>query len=610
MCGIAGLVWHAARDAAETEARLECMRDTLRHRGPDDSGIHVSADRRVGLLNTRLAIRDLTPAAHMPMRNGDGTLCLTYNGEIFNAAELREELERAGYAFRSTGDTEVVLAGYQFWQEDVVGKLRGMFAFAIADSTRQCIFMARDPLGIKPLYYAATDRAFVFGSELKALLASGLIARTIDRGAVAAFLQLGSVPAPLTMIAGVRALEPGHTATVEADQRIRMRRYYSLPSPCAATVSPQAVRNSLASAVESHLAADVAVGAFLSGGLDSSAVVALAAQFTPQLVTCSVRFDASTPDESRFARAVAERFGTRHHEVHVSARDMVDGIAQVVAALDQPSIDGFNTYFISKAAAGIGLKVVLSGLGGDEIFGGYPTFRGVPRVMRAVKSVRVAPRAAARAVTSLTRADRWRKVAAAVRRPAAPESAYLTFRGLFTEEETAALSGGDGFDAHDYVARRAAGEGDVADWVSRAELRSYTANQLLRDADVMSMAHSLELRVPLLDTDLVDAMLKVPAAQRLSGKGLKPLLRAAVQDLLPQEVLSRREKQGFTFPMAEWLNSRTAAPLWEWGGSILDTFDSSAMAEVAAGFRSGRTHWSRAWSLIVLNEWSRQLGHA
>lgn len=615
MCGIAGIIWHERRAVETTVALLTRMTDALHHRGPDDSGTYVDAPGRVGLANTRLAIRDLSPAGHMPMSSPDGKCCITYNGEIYNAAELRAELRRLGHEFRSTSDTEVVLSGYEQWGDEVVTRLRGMFAFAIADHSTEPgrVLLARDPLGIKPLYYSVRADSFVFASEVCAFVAAGTTTRTVNPQALSAYLQLGSIPAPHTIFDDIRALEAGSLLIIDQHGTREPRPYFELPPPRHSEKRIN-VREALRNAVESHLVSDVPVGVFLSGGLDSSALVALAAAHAPGIATCTIRFHEKDADESAYARAVAHRFRTDHHEVVMVADDIVNGIDKLIRAIDQPSIDGFNTYFIAQAAAGVGLKVVLSGLGGDELFGGYPTFAGVPRVLAGVRAVRGVGmgRLAARAVTAVTRHDRWNKITAALARPASPESAYLTYRGLFTPDEAAALLGTSHakFDALGYVRGRAAGGGDVRDWVSRAELRTYTASQLLRDADVMSMAHSLEVRVPLLDTRLVETVLAVPAADRFRGSGSKPMLRAAMAGLLPAEVLARRGKQGFTFPMKEWLASERAAPLWDWQGGVLDSFDRKMLTSVRAGFRAGRTHWSRAWSLIVLNEWHRRAAHA
>lgn len=602
MCGIAAILWREAHPVAITEQQLAAMRDALRHRGPDDAGLYISANGRIGLANTRLAIRDLSAAGHMPMQSPDGSLAITYNGELYNAAALRNELQSMGYSFRSSGDTEVVLAGYRYWGEDVVRRLRGIFAFAIADDAR--LFCARDPLGVKPLYYAVLPNAAVIASELRAFTASGAIERRIDAHALSAYLQLGSVPAPMTMLAGVRALEPGCTLVVQYDARATVRRYYDFPQAdrSAGTID---VDGAVMDAVTSQLVADVPVGALLSGGLDSSALVALAAKRQPDLNTLTIGFEESAVDESANARAVARRLGTVHHEHRVTAADFFAAVPRIIGALDQPSIDGFNTWFISQAAAETGLKVLLSGLGGDELFGGYPTFRGVPAITRLLP--RAAPLVAAAA--KLGRADRWKKLAAVARHPTSRESAYLVYRALYTAEETLSLTRtAMPFDAVQHIHERVEQVEDARDWVSRAELRMYMANQLLRDTDAMSMAHSVEIRVPLLDTDLVDRVMTISPAQRFEGEGSKPLLRAAVKHLLPPEVLDR-PKRGFTFPIRSWLNAPQARAFLEWKGGLLDDFDQRALADVRTRFDAGRTHWSRVWALVVLNEWNRQLTH-
>ncbi|HUP90200.1 MAG TPA: asparagine synthase (glutamine-hydrolyzing) [Longimicrobiales bacterium] len=599
MCGIAGVLWREPRHSQQSAEILERMKHALRHRGPDDNGLHVDGAGRFAFLNTRLAIRDLLPAGHMPMRSPDGRLCITYNGEIYNAEELREELRRLGYAFRSHSDTEVVLAGYQHWGSEVARKLRGMFAFAIADEAQ--LVLARDPLGIKPLYYVQERDRFAFASEIRAFVDGGLTSRAINATAISAYLQLGSIPAPLTIYDDVRALEPGQLLEIDFQLALRQRKYFHLAEPGRVRIDAT-VADLLDDAVRTHLVSDVPVGAFLSGGIDSAAIVALAAKHTEALVTCTVTFDEAAHDESAIARSVAQRFRTTHHEVHVTHNSFVDDVPNIINALDQPSIDGFNTWFISKAASHIGLKVVLSGLGGDELFGGYPTFRGVPRMLRAVTALQPVAGLTARAV-SMRRGARWRKVADALRQTPSPESAFLTFRGLFTGKELG--NSESQFDALDYVRERARGSGDLRDWVSRAELRTYTANQLLRDADAMSMAHSLELRVPFLDTRLVDSLLSLPSEERI-GAGGKSVLREVMRTQLPDEVVNRRAKRGFTFPMQEWLAKPQARDLWDWNTNIKSIVAPELLTEVESGFRAGSTHWSRAWSLIVLNQWQRQ----
>ena len=611
MCGIAGVVAPVPVRAGTLRGALERMRDAQHHRGPDDAGVFWTANEGVGLANSRLAIRDISPAGHMPMCAGD--VCITYNGEIYNADQLRAELGRGGHCFTSHSDTEVVLRGYLQWQDKVLLRLRGMFAFAVHDGRSDTLLLARDPLGIKPLYYTRTT-PLCWASELHALAESGLVSRAIDEVALSAYLQLGSIPAPLTIYRDVAALPPGHLAVVGRDGgSIDVRRYW-MPQTASTPATTPDVKTALVEAVASHLVADVPVGAFLSGGLDSSTVVALAARASDQrLRTCSIAFSSTEHDESAWARAVARELGTQHHERVVTEADFLAGLDGFVSALDQPSIDGFNTYFVAQTASRIGLKVALSGLGGDELFGGYPTFGGVPRLMRALGSARVlAGAGAGPAIRAVTRSDRWRKVAEAAQQPVSAASAFLVFRGLFTRAEAARmLRTHAGFDAARYVADRAGPvTGSVQEWVGRAELNTYTAAQLLRDSDVMSMAHSLELRVPLLDGRLVETVHALPAAVRFPRGRPKGLLRELMKDLLPRIVLERRERQGFSFPMQNWLTLDSARRLWEFDAPIMKYFDRTALAELQPRFRAGRTHWSRVWALMALNEWSRRSAHA
>jgi asparagine synthase (glutamine-hydrolysing) len=612
MCGIAGVVVPENARVDELRSALQRMRGAQHHRGPDDAGTQWDDHVRVGLAACRLSIRDLTPAGHMPMCASG--VCITYNGEIYNAEQLRDELKQHGHVFRSHSDTEVILRGYLQWKQDVVVRLRGMFAFAILDAPARLLVLARDPLGIKPLYYSQTA-PFCFASELRALTDARMTSRVIDDVALSAYLQLGSIPAPLTIYRDIAALPPGHLATLRlGDGELRLRRYWSLDSEPTQQATVPDVKTALEEAVASHLVADVPVGAFLSGGLDSSAVVALAMRASDApLRTCSIAFESREHDESGYARAVAKALGTEHHERLVTRNDFLGGVGDFICALDQPSIDGFNTYFVSQTASELGLKVALSGLGGDELFGGYPSFRGVPRLVRALKTSRVlAGSGAATALRAVTRSDRWRKVAEAARRPANAASAFLVYRGLFTRGEASEmLRAPDPFDATAYVNDRSGAQtGVLAEWVGRAELGTYTASQLLRDADAMSMAHSLELRVPLLDTRLIETVNALPASQRFRGSGTKPLLRSLIQDELPQIVLDRKQRQGFTFPLQEWLAADDARDLWQWDAPIMRYFRRSELNSLQQRYRAGQTHWSRVWAMIALNEWSRRVAHA
>ena len=612
------------------------MAQAMQHRGPDDEGIFTSPCGRVGLSSRRLAIRDLSPLGHMPMGNEAGTLWLAYNGEVYNAEELKRELEGLGHIFRSHSDTEVILRGYEAWGAGVVERLRGMFAFGVCDLRPQngapegLLFLARDRLGIKPLYYAASSQSVVFASELRGLQASGLVSREIGAAGLVGFLLMGSVPNPLTIYRDVRALEPGCTLSVPLGQalaRAEPRRYWNLPTDTVEIGYDEAVeqvRETLAQAVRVRLVSDVPLGAFLSGGLDSSAVVALMRQATSGPIrTCSMIFEEAEFSEAPYARAMAEAVGAEHFERVIIASDLSSEMDNIFHSMDQPTVDGVNTYFVSQTARQAGLTVALSGLGGDEIFGGYPsTFDGVPQMLKYLQraqTIQGAASLAGAAIGMTPQRHRLARVREALQHPASPASAYLTRRGLFSPREVRALvspevwrEGRKHFDAVQHVSERAdargAGDGGLFEWTSRAELSTYTHHQLLRDTDAMSMAHSLEVRVPLLDHILVEQVLRLPESVKRKGEGPKPLLKAALYDVLPPEVRDRRDKQGFTFPFDRWIqdlrrDSALSSHLAPKADSGTSYWKAHAIEQVWSRHASGQMHWSRAWAVAVAQRW-------
>lgn len=634
MCGIAGIVVKPNCTIPDLHARLEAMQLAMVHRGPDDSGLFLGVDNRVGLANQRLAIRDLSPAGHMPMSNPAQTVWISYNGEIYNADELRADLEALGYNFLSTSDTEVILHGYEAWGREIVGRLRGMFAFAIYDMRSSvpetgegaCVLLARDHMGVKPLYYAETDEAFIFASELKALLASDLVSRNISATGLVGYLLTGSVPNPYTIYERIRALQPAHTIQIclPLVSVPPPAKYWSLPSDTHHDVTnlddaKVRVRELLAESVRIRLVSDVPLGAFLSGGSDSSAVVALLRQATLGTIrTCSMVFEEAAYSEALYARAVAHAMGTEHYERVITAQDVINEFDNILSAMDQPSIDGVNTYFVSKTAREAGLTVALSGLGGDELFGGYPnTFGDVPRVMRALKVTQCIPAGtwlAHQVIQALPQRQRWSRIADALDRPASMASAYLARRGLFSPSEVQQLVEPEflamvdpTFDIVAHITDQASGDrvspADDFAWISRAELRTYTHHQLLRDTDVMSMIHSLEVRVPLLDVRLVEAVLQLPSWIKTSENGRpKPLLSQCVEDLLPKTVTQRQGKQGFTFPFDVWLRNqlreKVKDALAEVGASKM--FQQHSIRQLYEAYEQGHIHWSRIWALVVL----------
>ena len=622
MCGIAGIIPHPNQPLPDLRQRLARMAGAMRHRGPDDEGLWLLPDGRAGLANRRLAIRDLSPAGHMPMVTEDGRVAITYNGEIFNAETLRAELQALGYLFRSHSDTEVILRGYQAWGAAVVPRLRGQFALAVVDAQagQGQLLLARDHLGIKPLYVAQTAAALVFASELKALLASGLVSREIAPAGLVGYLLFGSVPNPLTIYREVTALEPASQLQMALDNPAGVARqtYWQLPmdeaAPAASYEETVAeARRRLLEAVRIRLVSDVPLGAFLSGGLDSSAVVAaMRAATDGPIRTCAMLFEEAAYSEAPYAQAVAAQFGAEHFARVITADEVRRELGAILQALDQPSIDGVNSYFVSQTARQAGLTVALSGLGGDELFGGYPnTFGQVPQMARALRLAQALPGGASLA-RSLLGGPKWTRVRDALAAPASLSAAYLTRRGLFSPSEAQALVGPElwqaarpALDLPGHVAARAgvAAPDGAFNWISRAELRTYTHHQLLRDTDVMSMAHSLEVRVPLLDVRLVEWVLRLPAGVKTNhATGPKPLLLAAIGPDLPALVRQRQDKQGFTFPLALWLGGELKA---EVDGVLAAVGEAgwlrpAGLAQVQHDFAQGRVHWSRLWALVAL----------
>jgi asparagine synthase (glutamine-hydrolysing) len=621
MCGIAGVARLDGVLAPGDAEAVRRMRDAQGHRGPDGSGLHLAG--RAVLGHRRLAIIDLSAAAAQPMTNEDGTIWLTYNGEIYNHVELRDELVGLGHRFRSRADSEVLLHGYEAWGiPGLLERLEGMFGFALYDAPRERLVLARDRLGIKPLYYAVAGEgtSVAFASEVRALVRSGLVGRDPDPDALLGFLALGAVPAPRTVLRHARCLRPGHYLLAERGG-VTERRYWELPGPVPAPVDDDPVRDlgaRLSRVVARHLVSDVPLGLFLSGGVDSAALAALARRSVPGgLHTLTVTFAEPELDEAPVARRVAAAFGTEHHEVPVTAADFLQELPVFFEAMDQPTHDGVNTYFVARAARKAGLTVVLSGVGGDEVFWGYPQQQRLRRGPLAwlpalPPVVRTLAAAGAEAAGTLAGREQWRRLGY-VRRSAAPERLYLALRGFFAPAQIARLLDVDrteldrripGLLVEEGTARAAAWTDRLAGAFDRHQFARYLHDQLLRDTDVFAMAHSIEVRVPYLDHAVVERVAAVPIPDRLERGLNKPLLCRAVADPLVLE-LGRRRKRGFTLPMARWMHAH-AGPLEEIALAA-DTLARGPVRALWRQFRAGRLHWSRAWALTVLGArgWAR-----
>ena len=600
MCGICGLIGKSDPDVVARMIRA------MHHRGPDGHGQYDAPRGSIGM--ARLAIQDVSVKGDQPMANDDRDIWIVYNGELYNKPGERAHLEGKGYRFRSSGDTEVVLKLYQEYGEAFLPRLRGIFALAIIDLRggpgREKTVLARDAMGVKPLLFAQTRRGIVFASEMKALLESGLVERRVDASAVRSLLLRGSVYQPGTMIKGVEMLPPAHVLIHQRGQT-RIERFWSFATNRRADISAldydaqvEAMRDLMRQTVKAQLISDVPVGAFLSGGVDSASLVALmAGEAGGRVKTFSVGFDEtlSAVDETGEAGRIAAHLGTDHHRVVIDGDEIAGNFDHVVTALDQPSVDGLNSYLVSRAAAEH-VKVAISGTGGDDLFMGYP----------------------------------WH--ASVLARPPSPEGfldAYASYNAEFHQTFSDADVGHLLAPRLRNAMRRPAAHGiRVTDELSDAEavdrmtvltLRGYTHNQLLRDIDVMSMAHSLEVRVPYLDVGMIDFALSLPVGARIAkpvpddpmrnsyrASGIKRILIDAARPLLP-EGFDTIPKRGFGMPFNHWVRGpmRSLAEdcFDEKRAAAHGVLDRRLMPRLRETFDAGRLSGWRVWLLMVLHRW-------
>jgi len=558
------------------------MRDHMAMRGPDGLGEWFSVDGSVGFGHRRLSIIDLSDAASQPMLSSEGDLVVTFNGEIYNFWALRKELEARGHVFRTTSDTEVLLHLYAEKGEAMVHDLRGMFAFAIWDARKRALFLARDPYGIKPLYYADDGRTFRFASSVKALLAGGEISREPDPAGIVGFYLFGSVPEPFTTYRAIRSVPAGTTLVVEPAGPRHAKSFFSIAEVYrdaeAATIIPEVeieerIRRSLFDSVKHHMVADVPVGAFLSGGVDSAAIVGLmrdVGQKEISTVTLAFKeFAGTQADEAPFAERVAKYYGTHHTTRWIGSAEFCRDLPAIVDAMDQPSIDGVNTWFVSKAARELGLKVAVSGIGGDELFGGYGTFHSIPRLHNLLRTASQVEGLGviARRCVSTARALGFRihpKYAGLLTYGGTFAGTYLLQRGLFLPFELACVLDDEAMIREGLSRLRpiayvdgALRNGPNSAFGKTATLESclYLRNQLLRDTDWAGMAHSLEIRTPFVDHELLRQVSSIVInSTRPSGK---KLLAAAPVRRIPAAVVERT-KTGFGIPIQSLLGELPA----------------------------------------------------
>jgi asparagine synthase (glutamine-hydrolysing) len=619
VCGIVGIYAYRATAPDVDREELRKIRDHMTVRGPDGVGEWLCEDGRIGLGHRRLSIIDLSGGGAQPMHSGDGSVVITFNGEIYNYRSLRAELEAKGHRFRTQSDTEVLLQLYAEKGDSMVQDLRGMFAFGLWDAVKRVLLLARDPFGIKPLYYSDDGRCLRFASQVKALSAGQRVSSTFDPAAITGFCLFGSVPEPFTIKKDVKALPAGCMLRVGQGIRGEPTRYFELSKVFADAVTHPAtdalsegddfVRAALSDSVRHHLVADVPVGVFLSAGIDSGALAGLAAEALgpggARLRTVNVAFDefrGRSDDEAPLAADMARLFGADHSVRLVRREEFEADLPRIFAAMDQPTIDGVNTWFVSKAARESGLKVALSGLGGDELFGGYPSFRDLPLWVGALRLPGRLPGLGVMFRRMYGMIARFLpstsvKGAGLVEYGGSYPGAYLLRRGLFMPWELPALLGNEL--AQEGLARleplTSIGDalspdpGSSYARVAALETALYMRNQLLRDTDWASMAHSLEVRVPLVDTKLLKTIAPLLVApNRVPGK---TWLARAPRPMLPEAVI-RRPKTGFTTPINDWIG----------GSGFLQ--DAGVRAKLPV-----RTHWSRRWALAVLNQFVPDADH-
>jgi asparagine synthase (glutamine-hydrolysing) len=589
MCGIAGVLGFSF-DQQHLAAKIEKMKTALQHRGPDDGGTHISADKQAALAHTRLSILDLSPAGHQPMSVCAERYWIVFNGEIYNFQELRQSLIAQGEIFQSKTDTEVILKLYQKFGSACVDRLRGMFAFAIWDDLEKTCFLARDPLGIKPLYYWQSGSVLAFASELRSVIASGFSALDISATGLYGYLITGSVPEPHTLIADINCLEAGHWLYWQ-NGNITKEQYWQIdftPQVISPLEAQQIVRKALVDSIKHHFVSDVPVGIFLSGGIDSTTILALATQTQrSQLSTYSIAFAESAWNEGELATKIANHFGANHTEYQVTASFAKQIFPSFLAAIDQPTIDGFNTFCVSKVAHDDGMKVVLSGLGGDEVFGGYNSFQKIPQMVNWSKKLHTIPLICKGLGSGLSHwggSSKNKRIGDFLKSSPTIDSAYQSFRGVFSHQEALIIMQnllGNQLFAQDSISRP--NGNSLEDQVSFLELSRYMRNQLLRDSDVMSMKWGLELRVPFVDRDLLDAVAPIPSNIRLV-KG-KQFLTQAVPEL-PSWVVNQ-PKKGFAFPFENWMESEF--------GDYFQNLNIPARVSLKP--------WYRRWSLAILKYW-------
>jgi asparagine synthase (glutamine-hydrolysing) len=627
MCGICGIVNRHGTNAIVHLDNVRRMCQSMIHRGPDDEGVEVLNSACIG--HRRLSIIDTSDLGKQPFLSEDKNLCLSANGEIYNFMSYRSELEQKGCRFKSQSDSEVILHGYRVDGVDVVDKLRGMFAFSIFDKSEQVLMLVRDRQGIKPLYYFIDDNYLIFASELQSIIKSGLVPTQLNPISLNQYVVYGVVPEPETLIQGIKVLLPGQRLLMNKGQ-IRLERYWQYPEPSNNIFSTETasleVRQLLEESIRVHLQTDVPLGVFLSGGIDSTIVAKLSAKYSSNAIkTFSIGFEDGPEhlDERNIARRTAKLLKTDHQEVVLTAKDIKNNLEKIISSMNQPSFDGINSYFISKVTRDAGIKVALSGLGGDELFGGYETYNFLPtwgwiakywgkapsqmkNSLLRILTIMVKSPVHKQKVLRLNLVKDFYGLYAAVRANGWGSKNFSLFSNDFLQRINVEIG------EYDILSclRESGEEKDHWRLTQKLEMKNYMGWRLLRDTDSMSMAHGLEVRVPLIDDKLVNYIMSMPQGWHKTSGWPKRLLVESMKQDIPDFVLNK-PKQGFQLPMDVWLKG-VLKPLVQdvfSKNNILDfgIFNESALNELYKQFQEGKLPYEVIWKFVVLELWMRHM---
>ncbi len=609
MCGINGI--YGEENIGLAKELIQKMNSCMEHRGPDDNGVYT--EEIIALGHQRLSILDLSSLGKQPMQSNSGRFVLSFNGEIYNFNEIKKELE--GYDFKTQTDSEMVLAAYEKWGIECLSRFNGMFAIAIWDKTKEELFLARDRMGIKPIYYYQKEKLFVFSSEIRSLLESGFIPRQLNIDCLSEFLEYQTVNAPNTLVKNVQMLEAGHWMKISKDGLTKkpfweMEKFTAMQNGINVNEAHVKIKELFFESVERRMIADVPLGAFLSGGIDSSAVVAAMSKISSKKVeTFNINFAEKEFSEAKYADEIAKLYNTNHHEIQLNPTDFLEELPYALMAMDHPSGDGPNSYIVSKATRNAGVTVALSGLGGDEIFCGYDVFALLNKLEHS--SLRYLPLGIRKALGSLLysikKGNNTHKIKQVLGAPKLNfEGAYPLFRQALWKEEIEKITG----DYSSDVLNRflLIGDKELYSKISVAEMQTYMQNTLLRDTDQMSMASALEVRVPFLDHTLVEYVLGLPDAIK-HPTSPKKLFVESMGDLLPESIW-KRKKMGFTLPWSVWmkneLKSYCEANLQHLQN--IDSINFEAVSNIWNNFQSSKAlyTWTRVWPLVVLGHWIKE----